>query len=221
VTTRTWTVTLPSSGGTYEFRLFLNNTYTITARSAPITVSAGPATLTSLSPASQPAGASAFTLNVFGNGFAPASVVQWNGAPTPTTFVSATQLQATIGAGNLAVAGVVAVTVSTPGTGTSASLPFSITLPPSLTPNVFTVAPGGSVTVTLANGLGGQSDWLALAAAGAPDTIFVQWIYVGNGVTTRTWTVTMPTTPGTYEFRYYLNNSYTRAATSQPVTVAQ
>jgi hypothetical protein len=29
----------------------------------------------------------------------------------------------------------------------------------------------------------------------------------------------MPTTPGTYEFRLFLENGYTRAATSPPVTV--
>jgi hypothetical protein len=42
---------------------------------------------------------------------------------------------------------------------------------------------------------------------------------VGSGVSTRTWTVTMPSTPGTYEFRLFLNNGYTRGATSPPVTV--
>jgi hypothetical protein len=29
----------------------------------------------------------------------------------------------------------------------------------------------------------------------------------------------MPATPGTYEFRFYPNNSYTRVATSPPITV--
>jgi hypothetical protein len=42
---------------------------------------------------------------------------------------------------------------------------------------------------------------------------------VGSGVTARDWTVTMPSAPGTYEFRLFLNNGYTRAATSPPVTV--
>jgi hypothetical protein len=47
----------------------------------------------------------------------------------------------------------------------------------------------------------------------------VQFVYVGAGVTTRTWTVAAPNTPGTYEFRLFLNNSYTRAATSPTITV--
>jgi len=71
--------------------------------------------------------------------------------------------------------------------------------------------------VTLSNGLGGEWDWLALAAVGSPDTSNVQWIYVGAGVTTRTWTVTL-TAPGSYEFRLFLNDGYTRAATSPTVT---
>jgi hypothetical protein len=42
---------------------------------------------------------------------------------------------------------------------------------------------------------------------------------VGGGVTTRTWTITAPTAPGTYEFRLFLNDGFTRAATSPTVTV--
>jgi hypothetical protein len=76
------------------------------------------------------------------------------------------------------------------------------------------------VTTTLTNGLGGAKDWLALASTTAANTSYIQWVYIGSGVTTRTWTVTMPTTPGTYEFRLFLNNGYTRLATSPPVTVA-
>jgi hypothetical protein len=76
------------------------------------------------------------------------------------------------------------------------------------------------VTVTLTDGPGGLNDWLAFAAAGAPNTSYVTFTYVGGGVFTRTWTVTMPSTPGPYEFRLFLNNGYTRVATSPQVTVA-
>jgi len=37
--------------------------------------------------------------------------------------------------------------------------------------------------------IGGSTDWLALAATSAQNTSYLQWIYVGAGVTTRTWTV--------------------------------
>jgi hypothetical protein len=74
--------------------------------------------------------------------------------------------------------------------------------------------------MTLTGSSGTFGDWLALAATGAPNASYVNWTYVGTGVTTRTWTVTMPATPGTYEFRLFLANSYDRGATSPPVTVA-
>ena len=72
------------------------------------------------------------------------------------------------------------------------------------------------MTVTLTGGFGGASDWLAFAATGAPADSYVQSTYVG-GVATRTWTV-MVTAPGTYEFRLFLNNGYTLAATSPTIT---
>ena len=79
------------------------------------------------------------------------------------------------------------------------------------------VAPGSPATVTLTLGFGGTNDWLALARTDAPDTSYLQWTYVGAGVTDRTWTVTMPETVGTYEFRLFVHN--VRRATSPPVTV--
>ena len=90
---------------------------------------------------------------------------------------------------------------------------------PTLTVSATSVAPGASVTVTLTDGLGGAFDWLALAATAAPNTSYLKYLYLGAGTTTRAWTVTAPTTPGTYEFRLFLNNGYTRAATSATVTV--
>ena len=73
------------------------------------------------------------------------------------------------------------------------------------------------MTVTLANGFGGAQDWIALAAAGAPSTSNVGWTYVGANLTTRAWSVAMPTTAGIYEFRLFLNNGFSRVATSPAV----
>jgi hypothetical protein len=147
--------------------------------------------------------------------------VRWNGANRPTTYVSATQLQASLGAGDLAVVGSAQVSVfsPSPGGGTSNVLNLNIVPRPILTVDTTSVAPGGQVTVTLTGGLGGASDWLAFAATNAPELSYVTYVYVGAGVVTRTWTVTAPTTPGTFEFRLFLNNLYTRAATSPPVVV--
>jgi hypothetical protein len=224
VTTRTWTVTMPSTAGTYEFRLFLNNSYTRAATSPTVTVIAVPPpvpVVSSLSPSSAVAGSAGFSLTVNGTGFTAASVVNWNGSARATTFVSSTQLRAAIPDADVAAVGTTLVSVFTPapGGGTSASLAFSVVPAPTLSVSTTAAAPGTSVTVTLSGGLGGASDWLALAAASAPNTSYVAYTYVGNGVTTRTWTVQMPQTAGTYEFRLFLNTGYTRAATSVPITV--
>jgi hypothetical protein len=224
VTTRTWTVTMPLTAGMYEFRLFLASTYNRAATSPTVTVtgSANPVPVaSSLFPTHASAGGAALTLTVNGSGFIASSVVQWNGAARPTTFVSAAQLRASIAAGDLASSGTVPVTVQspTPGGGTSNAVSFTVDPPPRLTVSATTIAPGASVTVTLVGSWGAFGDWLALAASGAPDWSYVNSIYVGTGVTTRTWTVTMPSTPGTYEFRLFLANSYSRGATSPPVTV--
>ncbi|HTY77658.1 MAG TPA: IPT/TIG domain-containing protein [Candidatus Bathyarchaeia archaeon] len=78
---------------------------------------------------------------------------------------------------------------------------------------------GGSITATLSNSPGGSTDWLGLSAVASADTSFLQHTDVGAGITSRTWTVTMPAAPGSYEFRLYLNNMYTVAARSAAVTV--
>jgi subtilisin len=224
VTTRTWTVNMPATAGTYEFRLFLNNGSTRAATSPSVTIAAGPSqtpVLTSINPGSAPTGGAAFTLVATGNNFVAASVVRWNGADRPTTFVSSTQLSASIPATDLAVSGTAQVTVFSPapGGGTSSALPFTIGGSPTLSVSATTVAAGAAVTVTLTNGFGGSADWLALAASNASNLNYLKWTYVGTGVTTRSWTVNMPATAGTYEFRLFLNNGYTNAATSPPVTV--
>lgn len=176
--------------------------------------------ITSLNPSSVNAFGPAFTLTVTGGNFVGNSVVQVNGSARPTTYGAATQLTAAIPASDLAGAGSLAITVMTPAPGGGTSNAATLTVVgPALAVSATTVAPGASVTVTLTNGLGGAYDWLALAPVGAGVTIYVQGTSVGAGVTTRTWTVTMPSTLGGYEFRLFLNGSYTRAATSPTVTV--
>jgi hypothetical protein len=221
VTTRTWTVNVPLAAATYEFRLFPNGGYTRAATSSQISVVPPAPVITSLNPNTARAGTSLLTMDVNGSNFTPSSVVQWNGSPRTTTYFSPTLLTARITAADLAVAATSQVTVVTPapGGGTSNAVTFTVTPPPTLTVNTTTVARGGSVTVTLTDGFGGGSDWLAFAATSAPNSTYLQWTYVGTGVTTRTWTITVPATPGTYEFRLFLNDGFTRAATSPTVTV--
>lgn len=85
-----------------------------------------PPVLTSLSPGSAQAGTAAFVLLVNGSGFNSGTVVQWAGSNRSTTVISATQLQASIPASDLATAREVSVTATT-GIAGSNSLKFNVT----------------------------------------------------------------------------------------------
>jgi hypothetical protein len=84
--------------------------------------------LTSISPSSATHGGPGFTLTVNGTGFLPTTVVNWNGSPRATTYVSATKLTAQITAQDIANKGKAKVTATnpTPGGGTSNSETFTI-----------------------------------------------------------------------------------------------
>ncbi len=91
--------------------------------------SANPAPgISSLAPSINPVGSGAFTLTVNGNGFVSTSAVNWNGAVLPTTYVSASQLSASVPGSDIASAGNASITVSnpTPGGGTSSAASFTI-----------------------------------------------------------------------------------------------
>lgn len=89
---------------------------------------------------------------------------------------------------------------------------------PTLNASVGTTIPGASVTVRLAGGPGGASDWMTLSKVGTGNN-YLQYVFVGGGVSNREWTVSMPTTAASYEFRLYLNGAFTLAARSTPIVV--
>ncbi len=74
-----------------------------------------------------------FTLTVNGAGFVSGSVVNWNGSPRTTTFVSAGRITAAILASDIATASTASITVSnpTPGGGASNVSYFEVTTPAS------------------------------------------------------------------------------------------
>jgi hypothetical protein len=89
--------------------------------------------ISSLGPASAAPSAAAFTLTVNGTGFISGAVVQWNGTALATTFVSATQLTASVSAALIASAGMATVTVVNPGAVTSGGVGFTIQSGPAAT----------------------------------------------------------------------------------------
>jgi hypothetical protein len=125
------------------------------------------------------AGNEAITLTVVGAGFSQGSVVRWNGADRPTTFVNPTQVTAQIPAPDLATAGTAQVTVfnPAPGGGTSVARVFTVATRPNpvpsitaLTPSVIMAETGATFTVTGANFMAGSQ---VRVGGFAPTTTFV------------------------------------------------
>lgn len=90
-------------------------------------------TITSVSPANISTGSGAFTLTVNGSGFINGSVIRINGSDRTTTFVSDTQLSATVNAADIGASGSnisVAVFNPTPGGGVSNTVNISVSSSP-------------------------------------------------------------------------------------------
>ena len=111
--------------------------------------------ITSITPNTASVGA-ATSVTITGTGFTAASVVNADGNPIASTFVSATQITGAVPAG--APAGVYSITVvnPTPGGGTSNAVTFTLTNPvPTITSFTPTSGgPGATVTITGTNLLG-------------------------------------------------------------------
>ena len=103
--------------------------------------------ISDLTPASAPVGASDTVLTINGSGFTSGAIVQLSASALATTVISSTQLQATIPAANLALAGAFEITVVQPGleAAPSNALPFSVTNP---LPNITEATLAGK-TITL------------------------------------------------------------------------
>ena len=88
-----------------------------------------------------------------------------------------------------------------------------------LSASASTVAPGGPLGVSFTAPEGSSAkDWIALYRMGAPNTQYSWSTYTG-GQTSGTSNLTAPTTPGTYEFRYLTDDSYTDVSRSESIAV--
>jgi hypothetical protein len=118
----------------------------------PFTINNPVPTIASISPTSATAGGAAFTLTVTGTGFFTNTIVNWNGANRPTTFVSSTQLTAAIPATDIVNGGTATVTAFNPPPlgGSSAGQTFTINnAQPALTSLSPSSAAAGGVAFTL------------------------------------------------------------------------
>jgi len=138
-----------------------STTFTITGPNNPSP------NISSLSPSTVAAGSTDLQMVVKGSGFVSASVIQWNGFPRATAFVSSSQLVALIPASDLAVGATpdVSVTNPAPGGGTSSNLPFTINNPK---PAISSLSPSSAIS-------GDAAFTLTVTGTGYVQTSVVQW----------------------------------------------
>ena len=79
-------------------------------------------------------------------------------------------------------------------------------------------APGAPITVTYSGMSGDRTDYVATAAAGAPNTSYLAYVYT-DGARQGTATLAAPTTPGAYELRAFFTEDETILRASMPFTV--
>ena len=128
--------------------------------------------LTGINPTSAQEGSGAFTLTVSGTDFVQDSVVRWDAEDRPTTYVSPTQLTATISAADVATAGTSTVSVATPGPGGGVSGGQTFTIDPVVVPNPPPVLTG--IAPASANE-GSGSFTLTVQGSDFVDTSIVRW----------------------------------------------
>jgi hypothetical protein len=98
--------------------------------------------ISSLSPANAAAGGPEFTLTVNGTNFAAGDVVTWNGSVRATTFLTSTQVTATITKNDIATPGLGSVSVITSNPLlASPSVAFAVTGPNNPAPTISSLSP--------------------------------------------------------------------------------
>jgi hypothetical protein len=134
-------------------------------------------TSSNTTPSCSPSG---FTLTVNGANFVNGSVVDWNGSPRATTFVSSTQLTAVIPASDIASAGTASVTVANSGVS-SAAASFTISSSTLSAAVVASISPSGATAGTAAFSLSVTGNNFLPCSS-------VQWVDSGNNLTQLTTT---------------------------------
>jgi hypothetical protein len=203
------------------------------APTAAVTVNAGAAV--SVATASGPVNATDW-VGFFPAGAADGAFIDWrylNGTTVPPTtgVTDATitfyapvvpdhyefRLFASNGYNTLATSGDVVVLPSLAQVSVNGTLP----------PTAVSVPAGSHILVDITGGPGNAGDWIGPYAVNAADNAYVTWQYLSgttslSAMGSSSATLTFPglTTAGSYEFRFFANNSVAQLATSTTVIVA-
>ena len=180
---------------------------TVTIQNAMPGVDAFHLKISQISPSPIPPSSGDTTIQVQGTGFFSGSVVNWNGAPLPTTFQSWHALQAIVPAASLTQSGSVTVTnpnsgvLTTPDGGTSNALTVSIATPPvaiSLSLSPLSVVGGNNVTGVVTINAAAPAGGASISMSSSSSSAMVPAVTVATGATSATFTImTDPVTTAT------------------------
>jgi hypothetical protein len=118
------------------------------------------------------------------------------------------------------------MTIACGGTSVAGPTPAPVTPVPAVpspsgayavTASTNVVVSGGQFSVTWTTSVPYAEDWIVLSKVGGPNVPQV-WAKSTDAATSGTFTLSAPTEPGQYEFRYLLED-FSVAARSSPVTV--
>jgi hypothetical protein len=143
---------------------------------ATLTINNPSPVMSAINPASMLAGSADTLLDVTGSGFVSLAVITWNGSALTTTFVSGTELKATLPAADMtgSSASQIAVQNPAPGGGTSPATTFNVNSPvaaiTAISPRI--VPPGRAATITI-TGTGFEANSAVLWNGSARATTFV------------------------------------------------
>jgi hypothetical protein len=233
VSTAMLSVTMPTAPGTYEFRLYRNDSWTLLTTSPVITVTA-PAVSVS---ATQVATGQVVTATVTNGPGLPGDWLAFfpvGGGQAQRIWSQYLNGKGPSGPG-VSMATLPLTMPTTPGTyelrlyrndswTLLATSPAITVTAASIDLSAASVSAGTELSVTVENGPGLPGDWVGLFPVGGTSAQRVTAYYVNGtgpaapGVTGGTRKLLMPS-PGTFEFRLYRNDSWTLLATSPPITV--
>lgn len=237
-------VPVPSTPGTYEVRLFASNGFTrLATGGAQIQVAAAAATALTVNASSSPitVAAGATLTAAWTNG--PGNALDWIALAPHGSATSADVPWQYLSGGNTAGSAVATpngnVTFTAPTTAgtyevrllsnnsfnvvaTSATITVGAVLTVnSQSSGTVSVAPGASVTIGVSGGPGNATDWVTVAPVGSSDATYPVWRYLngqltapGTGISSGSFSMPVPSTPGTYEIRLFASNSFTRVGTA-------
>jgi hypothetical protein len=154
---------------------------------------------------------------ITGTGFLAGATVTVDARAVSVAVLNSTTITATVRARAAGPADVVVTNVNGSAGMLAAAFTYAAEEPVTLTPSTDEVEAGGRMSVSWTAPAARPGDWIALCPVG--QRYDDDWWDHTNGATSGTHTLTVPTRPGQYEFRYLGGGDFLDVARSTPVTV--